>query len=84
MLLEKSHLDFEVLDQHIDGIVVSCAERDNQVGVFHSWLDEVVVGGFDEAIVLGENIDDSASTLCNISLNLRQKTNYCEHLIQEK
>ena len=83
MLFEESHLDFEVLDEHIDGIVVLCAERNDQVGVFHGWLDEVVVGGFDEAIVLGENVDDSTSALCNISLNLGQKTYYSEHLIQE-
>lgn len=83
MLFEESHLDFEVLYEHIDGIVVSCAERNDQVGVFHSWPDEVVVSGFDEAIVLGENVDDSSSALCNISLNLRQKTSFCEHLILE-
>ena len=42
--------------------------------MLHCRLDEIIIGGFDEAIVLLENIDDGTAALLNISLNSAGKT----------
>ena len=49
-------------------------EGNDKVGILHSRSDKVIVGGLDEAIVLGQNIDNSSTSISNISLNYASKT----------
>ena len=41
----------------------------NYVCILHRWLDELVVTGFDEAVVLLEDVLDCTATLFDVALN---------------
>lgn len=49
--------------------------------MLHGRLNEVIIGRFDEAIILGQHIDNSTTTICDISLNSARKADiiWCEH-----
>ena len=45
------------------------AERYNDIGMLHGWLDKIVVGRFDEAVVLCQYVHNGTPTISNVSLN---------------
>ena len=71
MLLDESHFYLEILNEHIDCVVILLAEGYDEVGVLHSRLDEVVICRLHKSVVLGQYIDHGATTLSNVSLNLK-------------
>jgi hypothetical protein len=71
LVLNQAHSDHEVLNEHVDSVVVFSVKGDDNVSVLHSGLDEVIVGWLNEAIVLGEHVDHSAATISDVSLNCR-------------
>ena len=73
MLFDEPHFDLEVLDEHIDCVVILLAEGDDEVGVLHSRLDEVVVCRLYKSVVLGQYVDHGATALSNVSLNLKKE-----------
>ena len=44
-------------------------EWDDNIGVFHSRLDKVIVGGFDKFLVHLQDFLESAISLCSVSLD---------------
>ena len=44
-------------------------ERNDDVSILHGWPDEVVIRWFDEAIVLGQHVDNGATAISNIPLD---------------
>jgi len=77
--LDVVHFDLEVLNEHVDGIIVVGAEGHDDVSVFHGRLNEVIVGGLDEAVVLGEHVHHSPSTFSNVSRNYIQVVGELPH-----
>ena len=73
MLLDESHFDFEVLNEHVDCVVVFLAERNDEIGVLHGRLDKVIVSRLHKSIVLGQYVNYRASALCDVSFNLTKK-----------
>ena len=69
MLLDEPHFDLEILNEHVDRVVILLAEGNDEVGVLHGRLDEVVVGGLYKSVVLGQYVDHCATALGNVSLN---------------
>jgi len=62
------HFDPESLNEHVNGIVVFCREWHNNVGVFHSRLNKVIVSRLHKLAVLGKHVNDSPAPVCDIAL----------------
>ena len=73
MLLYEPHFDLEILNEHVDSVVIFLAERNNEIGMFHGGLDEVIVSWLHESIVLRQYINYRASSLSDVSLNLKKE-----------
>ena len=73
MLLKQTHFDLQILNEHVHGIVVLMTEGYDEVSMLHCWLYKVIVGGFDEPVVLSQHIHYGPPTLCDIPLNLEKQ-----------
>ena len=53
----------------------------NDISVFHSWPNKVIVGRLDKSVVLLQDIDDRASSFTDISFNSAAKSDIirCEY-----
>jgi hypothetical protein len=61
--------DLQILNEHLDRVLVIVGEGHDDVCVFHCWLDEVIVCWLYETIVLNQHVMDIATALCNVTLN---------------
>ena len=61
----------EVLDEHLNSLIVLRTEGNNNIGVLHRRLDKIIIGWLDEAVVLGKHINDCATSVSDVSLNCK-------------
>ena len=76
MLLDESHFYLEVLNEHVDCVVVFLAEGNDEIGVLHGRLDKVIVSRLHKSIVLGQHVNYRASAVGNVSLNLNKEISF--------
>ena len=69
LFLNEAHLDVQILNKHLYSLVVLRTKRNDDVSVLHRWLDEVVVGRFYKAVVLGKHVNDCTATISDVPLN---------------
>ena len=67
--LHQTHLDLQVLNKHLYSLVILRREWNNDVCILHGGANEVVVGRLDEPVVLGQHINHSPASLCNVSID---------------
>lgn len=65
------HLEFDlqILNEHLDCVLIIVSEGYDDVGVFHCWLDEVIIRWLYKAIVLNQHVVDFSTALRNVSFN---------------
>ena len=73
--LFHGHLRLQVSDDEIDSHCIPTTKGDDDVGVFHSWLDEFIIATFDEPIVLCKHILNGPSSISDVSLDSPRQSN---------